>query len=64
MNPKTDLEAGDKIIVEWSDGLIDHGTFVGVERGYIVFIDTTGRRGALASAHGNVVLVEKASRNE
>ena len=64
MNPKTDLKPGDKIVVEWTDGLVNHGTFVGVERGYVVFIDEAGRRGALARAHGSVVLVEKENNDE
>ena len=55
-----ELKPGDEIMVEWTDGLVDYGTFMRVERGYVVFLDKSGRIGALASAHGKVTLIERA----
>ena len=38
------MKVGDKVIAEWSDGLIMSGTYKGTERGYIVLMSDEGKQ--------------------
>ena len=38
------MRVGDRVIAEWSDGLILSGTYRGTERGYIVLMSDDGKQ--------------------
>ena len=56
------LKPGQKIQLEWTDGLIEKCIFLGQERGFLIFEDETGRRGACAKGHAKISVVK--SENE
>ena len=49
-----DFQKGDEICVEWHDGWVDHGVFMRVERGFIVYTDDTGKQCACAHGHAKI----------
>jgi hypothetical protein len=61
MDKELTFTPGDKIQVEWSDGLSDIGTFLRTERGFIVFTDASGRQGACAKGHAKVTRLSGSS---
>ena len=52
------LKPGDKIRIEWTDGLDDVGIFVRMERGFLVYNDESGKQGACASGHAKISVIE------
>ena len=38
------MRVGDRVIAEWSDGLIMSGTYRGTERGYVVLRSDDGKQ--------------------
>jgi len=53
-----DLKPGDKIQIDWFDGLTNLCTFLKAERGFIVFTDSSGKKGACNPLHAKITQIK------
>lgn len=55
--PKSSLNKGDKIQINWNDGLVNNGYFIKIDRGFIIYEDEKGKTKACLPSHANIKIV-------